>query len=262
MKTKLYFFASIALLSLGCGRSSEPGSGATNTTPIGSETAQAPEMGYQPEIDEQKGDLPIELMPFIGKGYKVESYEKGDLNRDGLIDYLLILDRIGPLSDDEPDEKQLQVHLILRQKDNTLKIHSSNANLLDPGVFLSYTENEEEIPFAGDGFAISYFSIGGSVFGSYTDTELRFRFSSKDNQWYLDKWVETSGASSPAAAIGTLIAQAQMENPDLTEEQLDSLDTVYRSQVSFEPKTTVKTAKEFGTISFKNFRKDMLESME
>src|SRR5262245_26150841 len=73
-------------------------------------------------------EVPGELLPFIPEGYQVLDHAMGDLNKDKLNDYLLILKKANEseLSDvvEHPEPRPLLV--IIRQKDGSLKLATRN----------------------------------------------------------------------------------------------------------------------------------------
>lgn len=261
MKTILYFFATIMLLSCGYSNSPEGHNLPVNTEASGGSTIQKQDSASPSESDRQKVGLPVELLSFVNKPYIVHNFEKGDLNKDGLIDYILVLRKQPHAAADDEYAEKLLVHLILRQKDNSLVIHSSNPDLLE------FTEGAYEndlisLDSLGGGFDVSYTFRGSGIKSTSNYYELNFKYSKKSNQWELAELIEESVYNSPTAAIGVSIEEARIENPNYTEEQLDSLAAVYEEIYTEAVQRTVKNHKQLGVIPFSKVKKSELLELE
>ena len=98
-------------------------------------------VGYLTGLQAQNPDLPVELKPFIQKGYEAMDFAKQDLNGDKLPDYILILKLQGEdtMTFDNPDwEAGRPFLLILRQSNGSLKQTVSNNDLFYVTVVKSY----------------------------------------------------------------------------------------------------------------------------
>ena len=213
-----------------------------------------------------KESFPKELLPFVISEFQVYSYKKGDLNKDGLSDYILILEdntrnsyKIHEEEVEEenesytPPERELRVDIIIRQNDK-LKYYASNYYLYSKKEWDTYRNDSIRLAPNGDGFIVSYSSNGAGPFSIYSNLEFHFKYSKKNDLWYLVKKTDISGYNSPAAAMGIKMGQAQQDNPNYTKVQLDSLN-IYSKEFTDKEEIQIETPKDFGVVSFKQFRK-------
>ncbi|RNI27508.1 hypothetical protein EFA69_15390 [Rufibacter immobilis] len=198
-----------------------------------------------------------ELAPMIGKGYTLHEYLKADLNSDKLGDYILIL-RNGKKTPQEDEEaEKLLVHLIVREKDNSLRIHSSNHGLLE--YIEDGNDNDYiEVDSLGGGFSCHFTFRAMEATAKSSYNELRFRFDKKTRQWNLTELVDESYYDTPMAAITRSIHLERSEGPELTEAQIDSLGKYYEKIYTDKVNRTAKTPKQFGTISFPKANRQLL----
>jgi len=213
-----------------------------------------------------KEGFPKELLQFVPNEFEVYSFQKGDLNKDGLSDYILILENVGDSTNIPEEEKEeenesytppepgLRVDLIIRQKDNKLQHHSSNYYLLANKEADLYKNDSIIISPAEDGFITSYSFSGYGPLSIYSNLEFHFQYSKKNNNWYLVQTVDKTGYNSPAAAMGIKMGEAKENNPEYTQGQLDSLEAVMSMDFNKE-EIIIETPKNFGSIPFAKFRK-------
>ena len=150
--------------------------------------------------------LPAELVPFLNSPYVAYFFEEADMNLDGLNDYVLVL--VQPPVKEENGEEDLDepapALIILRQKDKTLRYHSSNDKIFTLENLTSRVPGEAAIDAdtLGNGFNIYLNSQGAGATASFTNETFRFKFDAKANKFYLAEKTEETGYVSPAAAIG------------------------------------------------------------
>jgi len=131
-------------------------------------------------------NLPSELLPFLPTNYSVLDTVSGDLNLDGINDYILVLKKNGEdtLSNviDNPEKRPLLI--LLRDKNNKLKLVRRNDNTvycIDCGGMMGD-------PFMGITIKNGYFSVehyGGSAW-RWTRI-ITYKYSKQDNEWFLHK---------------------------------------------------------------------------
>src|SRR6185503_17580214 len=131
-------------------------------------------------------EVPGELLPFIPDGYQVLDHAAGDLNKDKLSDYLLILKKPNgaELSNAAEHPEPRPLLLLIRQKDGSLKLVTRNDNVVlcvdCGGVFGD--------PYAGMTIKNGYFSIehyGGSNWR--WERIITFKYDAKGKRWALHK---------------------------------------------------------------------------
>jgi hypothetical protein len=123
-------------------------------------------------------ELPAEIRSFILPKTRLLAMEKADLNRDGLEDYLLVLEKQNP----EQEEGQRPLLILTRLPDGSLKLVKQNHKL----VYCSSCGGMMGDPFqgvkAGKGtFTVSHY--GGSAWRWSVDTT--FNYSRIDKTWQL-----------------------------------------------------------------------------
>ena len=93
--------------------------------------------------------------------------------------------------------------IILRQKDKTLRYHSSNDKVFDLENLTSRVPEEAGF-FAdtlGNGFNLYSNTQGAGETASYTNATYRFKFDQKASKFYLAETTKESGYVSPGAAF-------------------------------------------------------------
>lgn len=125
-------------------------------------------------VDDTK--IPEEIRSFILPDTRLLAIETADLNRDGLNDYLLVLEK------PDVEEEQRPLLILLRLADGSLKLVKQN----NRAVYCSSCGGMMGDPFqgvkAGKGtFTISHY--GGSAWRWSVETT--FNYSKKDKTWQL-----------------------------------------------------------------------------
>jgi len=129
-------------------------------------------------------EVPAELGRFVGRGLTPIAVEKGDLNRDGRSDYILVVER--------PNEGDVEgprtIMILTRNADGSLKLAKRN----EKAVFCRDCGGMMGDPFMGveikkDRFVIHHY--GGSSWRWTNDAT--FAWSRRDQTWQLVR-VETS----------------------------------------------------------------------
>jgi hypothetical protein len=216
---------------------------------------------------QKKESFPTELLPFVPSGFEVYTYTKGDLSKDGLSDYILVLENTTEDSfipseeeieeeteDYTPPEPELRVDIIMRGN-NKLKYLASNNYLYSGKEMNSYLNDSIRLVPGGGGFIVSYSASGAGPTSIYSNMEFHFTYKKQSNQFFLTKKTDISGYNSPAAAMGIKMGHAQQDNPNYTKLQLDSLERVYSKQFTDKESVKIETPKDFGVVSYKQFKK-------
>jgi len=140
----------------------------------------------------QNTTVPEELKPFIMPGYEVMDVVKGDLNKDKLDDYLLVLKTAGEdtfLFDNTDWDAHRPLLLIIRQANGTLKTVAVNNEL----IFCKNCGGVMGDPYQGLTIKSGEFTAdlyGGSSWRwaeSFT-----FRYDAVKKNWFLQKHKSTS----------------------------------------------------------------------
>ncbi len=140
----------------------------------------------------QNTTVPEELKPFIMPGYEVMDVVKGDLNKDKLDDYLLVLKTAGEdtFSFDNTDwDARRPMLVIIRQTNGTLKTAAVNNEL----IFCKNCGGVMGDPYQGLTIKSGEFTAdlyGGSSWRwaeSFT-----FRYDAVKKNWFLQKHKSTS----------------------------------------------------------------------
>lgn len=141
--------------------------------------------------DEQTDKIPPEIRPFAEEGTIIYDWKSSDLNGDGLDDYLVVLEK----QKKKPENPDIQVKerpllIIIRQKDNTLKLVKRN----DLAVACSTCGGR----VGDDGFtritaSKGKFSIRNHIMGTayQTSDTYNFGYSRRDNTWQLVSVVDS-----------------------------------------------------------------------
>lgn len=135
-------------------------------------------------------EIPSEIRPFEEQGTNIISWKSSDLNGDGLVDYLVVLE-IQKANPSSPDmlEKQRPVLIVTRQKDDSLKLVKRNDNIVSCSTCGgTFVDGFAEIITSKYAFSITNHLRGTSAQTTKTYT---FAYSRRDNTWQLVK-VETN----------------------------------------------------------------------
>jgi hypothetical protein len=134
--------------------------------------------------------VPAEVKPFVEDGTRAIALEAADLNGDGTKDYILVLERENPETDEDDFPKNQRPLLILvRGKDKKL----SEAKRSESVVLCSQCGGIFGDPFAGLEVGKKTFTVrhyGGSAWRWTAD--YRFNYSRIDNTWQLVRVEKTS----------------------------------------------------------------------
>ncbi|GGE65577.1 hypothetical protein EV200_106212 [Pedobacter psychrotolerans] len=175
------------------------------------------DLGNRYQVDDEV-QVPVALKKYIPKGFEALEMAKGDLNRDAYPDVILILKKRGEekTSDvnDHPEKRPLLI--LLGQADKSYKLAARSDN----SVYCVDCGGQMGDPFTGVTIKNGYFSVehyGGS--GQRWTRIVTFKYSPAEKNWFLFK---DGGERFHATAPEEL-------------------------------KTEVKTAKNFGKISFQQF---------
>jgi len=143
-------------------------------------------------ISAQNSGIPVELKPFVLKGYSMMDFVKEDLNGDKLKDYILVLKTSGEdtMTFDNPDwDAARPLLLITRQTNGKLKkIANSNSLVLCKNCGGIMGDPYQGITTKPGEFTISFY--GGSSWRwseNYT-----FRFDKLKKDWFLEKHFSAS----------------------------------------------------------------------
>jgi hypothetical protein len=155
---------------------------------------------------------------FVPKGWVIRSHESAKLNDDTLKDHILVLsvEREDTLSTHENPLKRIFI-LLVAQKDLTLKLSVKSENVI---CYYDYDQNFKDA-FVGFRFEKNKFHVdhyGG--FATRWGRRSTFTYFPNEKEWFLTQDEYTS---------------FQATDPENTE------------------RTVIKTKKDFGTITLKNF---------
>ncbi|WP_242921069.1 hypothetical protein [Pontibacter liquoris] len=156
-------------------------------------------------VGNNKEPLPDELQPFIPEGHVPMLLERGDFNKDGLSDYFIALQILLPANLGEEKTRELNRRLsspslvILRQKDNTLILHTKNERAILQGYALGI--NGKDLRIAADslggGFTISYITRDTETQGLYSVDDYHFTYDNTTDSFYLNNVKEEFGVLKP-----------------------------------------------------------------
>ena len=143
--------------------------------------------------------LPPELQQFVLPGTKAIAVERADLNGDGRIDVVLVLEKQKARpEDDEIEEGQRPIMILVRRADGTLAGAARN----DAAAHCSTCGGAMGDPFVGIQVGRRTFTVsnyGGS--GWRWSADYRFDYSRRDHAWHLVQVTESSfHASDPNRA--------------------------------------------------------------
>lgn len=167
----------------------------------------------------QNTTIPEELKPFIMPGYEVMDVVKGDLNRDKLDDYLLVLKTAGEdsFSFDNTDwDAHRPLLLIIRQANGTLKTVAVNNEL----IFCKNCGGVMGDPYQGLTIKPGEFTAdlyGGSSWRwaeSFT-----FRYDAVKKNWFLQTHKSTSFQSGDPERTMNELVISRSETGDISIEK-------------------------------------------
>ena len=130
--------------------------------------------------------VPANLKQFVLKGYDVLDISKGDLNRDGYPDAIMVLAKLGEKKTSDvlthPEKRPLLV--LIGQANNSYKLAARSDN----AVYCVDCGGQMGDPYTGITVKNGYFSVehyGGS--GWRWTRIITFRYSAADKNWLLHK---------------------------------------------------------------------------
>ena len=147
--------------------------------------------------------LSPELRPFVLPGTKPIAVERADLNGDGRLDVVLVLERQKARADDDDiEEGQRPILILVRQADGTLALAARN----DAAALCSTCGGAMGDPFMGILVGPRTFTVlnyGGS--GWRWSAHFRFDYSRRDDAWQLVRVTQSSfHAGAPERAKTTV----------------------------------------------------------
>lgn len=163
-------------------------------------------------------NLVDELLKFVPANYSILDSARGDLNLDGLMDYILAVRVAGEdtLYDLTHDSPKRPLMILLQDSNNELKLAKRNENI----VYCTNCGGVFGDPYSGITIKDGYFSVehyGGS---SWRWTRIiTYKYSKEENEWFLHK---------------------------------DGSDS-YHSSEPEKVTSKVKTTKDFGKVKFEDF---------
>jgi len=147
--------------------------------------------------------LPPELRPFVLPRTKAIVVERGDLNGDGRIDVVLVLELQKERPGDEDIEAgQRPILILARQANGTLALAARN----DTAAYCSRCGGMMGDPFVGVEVGAKTLTVANYGGSSWRwSAEYRFDYSRRDNTWQLVRVTESSfHASDPEKAKTTV----------------------------------------------------------
>ena len=141
--------------------------------------------------------IPSSVKQFIPNGYGVLNFTKGNLNRDGIDDAILILKKLNEENFSEESPKR-PLYILTGKKDGSYKLEAKNKNCVlgikDGGILGD--------PFSAVAIKNGYFSLefyGGS---SWRWVKIvTFRYRNDRNNWFLHREGDESYHASEPSKI-------------------------------------------------------------
>ena len=137
--------------------------------------------------------IPSRVERFIPKGYEVLNFTKGNLNRDGIDDAILILKVINENESSTDNSPKRPLYILIGNANGGYKLATKNSNCVlgirDGGMMGD--------PFSGVAIKNGYFSIeyyGGSSWRWVK--VITFRYDSDRDNWFLHREGDESYHSS------------------------------------------------------------------
>lgn len=134
--------------------------------------------------------IPAEVQPFIEKDMKPIALETGDLNGDGKMDFIMVLEKATTSSKEEnTDESERPMLIIIRKADGKLTLSTRNDEVVYcrncGGV---YGDPFDSVKIGNKGFTV--FNVGGS--SDRWLENFQFNYSPRDKTWQLVRAVFSS----------------------------------------------------------------------
>jgi len=141
--------------------------------------------------------LPSPLQPFVEPGTRSIEVERADLNGDGLLDYVLVLENLQGKDEDDVERERILL-IIVRKPGGALEVaERSDSAVRDDQCGGSFGDCFQGIAAKRRMFVISEF--GGS--GLRWNRKSTFRFSSRDQTWQLVRVEEESFSVSDPSKV-------------------------------------------------------------
>lgn len=136
---------------------------------------------------EPEFQLPDEVKPFVEAGMKAIAYAKSDLNGDGALDYIVVLEMIKePQEEFYPDTSERPTLIIVRDKNEKLSLAARSGKVVFCRICAGGMGDPfDDITIERGGFSIT--NRGGNRerwIGIY-----EFKYSRRDNNWQLARVV-------------------------------------------------------------------------
>ncbi|WP_162426519.1 hypothetical protein [Pontibacter pudoricolor] len=181
--------------------------------------------------------IPEELVPFILKDYQVREYVEGDLNRDGIKDYLLLLSLPYSGEIDSENNALRPLLILIRDKQNKLTLAARNDHVVDScqdcgGQFGDFLD---EIVIESSG-SFSIYHLGGMAWRS--KKEIFFEYTPEENNWLL-----------------------KQESDYYYNAGMSEGDTLFDGQV-YMPEENTKTPRDFGKLFFGDYNRALAADMK
>jgi hypothetical protein len=117
-------------------------------------------------------EVPAEVSPFVEPNRTAIKLVKGDVNADGLADYLLVLE-------DGASERELLI--LIRQADGSLKLAGRNSTVIENEASQGMAGGFA-VAATGDGFWVSDSTGAGGIGGGY---DFKFKYMKRQKIWVL-----------------------------------------------------------------------------
>lgn len=133
--------------------------------------------------------VPADVRPFVEEGSNVIALEKADLNGDGTMDVILVLEKDTPEAQEPDSDEERPLIILVRDKKNKL----SEAKRNDRIVMCAQCGGVFGDPFAGITVGMNTFTVnhyGGSAWRWTAD--YKFNYSRIDKTWQLVRIERTS----------------------------------------------------------------------
>ena len=134
--------------------------------------------------------VPAEILTFTDKGTTILDWKIADLNGDGLDDYLVVLEQDKKLAPDIQETLKRSLLIIIRQKDNSLKLEKRNNLAVACSTCGGRVDDDgfEEIKANKRSFSVKNHTMGTAY---QTSDTYSFGYSRRDNTWQLVSVVST-----------------------------------------------------------------------
>ncbi|MFB9865517.1 hypothetical protein [Rufibacter immobilis] len=205
--------------------------------------------------------IPSEVIPFVPSLYKVFDFVKGDINKDRLGGYILILANPADFEELDNEEAKVLVYFLVRGKDNVLLVQQKHDQLVFADNIQSPSINSPtfEVDSKKGGFTITYHTQGYARSGVWEEAVAGFIYDKKRADWILESITTSGGENSPGYNDEREAIRAAEERGDtaflrrVEEEGYPFLDMEAKPTESEEENQTRYTSKQFGLITLSKF---------